>query len=136
MEQLLKSNLSESISLQKRRCLKLKIGTKVKRLPSIPSKFEELCTYIEDKVPPFSEGEPYNMAYFDEEQEAISIQDDSDYESFMMFVEDEQIKIPKIFLMEESEEMLSFEEAYSACNRTMCVSWVKDSEMVRPPNLS
>ena len=127
MEQLLKSNLAESINLNKKQCLKLKIGNKVKRLPYLPKKYEELCTFVESKVPPFSEGEAYNMAYFDEELEAISIQDETDYESFIIFVEDEQIRVPKIFLTQENEEMMSYEDAYSALNRTMYVSNVNDS---------
>jgi hypothetical protein len=133
MDSLLKSNISESGF--KRPCLKLKQGSKVKRLPYIPKTYKELALFIEERMPPFSEGEEFTLTYFDDENESITISDEIDYESFMIFVAEEGIKIPKLILSAESDPPMTYEEAVADANRTMCVSWMADSEMPRALNL-
>ncbi len=133
MESLLKSNLTESVGGGKRPCLKLKLGPKVKRLPYIPKSYQELADFIKEKIPVPEGSQGISLTYFDDEMEAISISDDTDYESFLHFVIDEGIKIPKLILTGDKEPFPSYEDAVSEANRTMCVSWIGDSEMQRPP---
>ena len=86
------------MSDDKKSYLKLKMGRKVKRLPSIPDQYSTLESYIKDSIPPFNQGVEYNLTYFDDENEAITISDDSDYEAFLSYIEEEQIWIPKLLL--------------------------------------
>ena len=115
--------------------LKLKMGRKVKRMPCIPDSYMQLSSFVKSTIPPFNEGKDFNLTYFDDELEAISIADQSDYEAFLSFVEDENVRIPKIILTEVSEEMPTFESATAEMNRTMCVSYIGDSEMERPRSM-
>lgn len=133
MESMLDRNnpLSES-SMQKTPILKLKHGNKVKRLPFLPKSYDELFWFISTNVPPFSEGTNFTLFYFDDEKECITISDAVDYESFMIFNAEEGIKIPKLFILGEGEGALSYEQANSDLNRTMCVSYIGESEYENP----
>ena len=51
--------------------------------------------------------------------------DEVDYESFLQFCVDEQVPIPKLILTSGSEPLPVFDDQ----NTTMCVSWIRDSEM-------
>ena len=75
----------------------------------MPDSYEQLSGFIESTIPPFSQGTGYNLTYFDEELEAISIEDQSDYDAFMAFAENGNI--PKIILTDENEDAPTFEMA-------------------------
>lgn len=122
--------LSES-QLIKTPVLKLKHGNKVKRLPILPKSYDELHNFILTHVPPFNEGTDFTLHYFDDERECITISDQVDYESFLIFNAEEGIKIPKLLICSDEDDPLTYEAANSELNRTMCVSYIGDSEFER-----
>lgn len=76
----------------------------------------------------FKEGAGFNLYYFDDENESITISDECDYQSFLIFQAQQDVKIPKIFAWREDEDPLSYEQAFGDLNRTMTVSYIGDSE--------
>jgi len=69
------------------------------------------------------------LNYFDDEKECITISDEIDYESFLIFCAEEGIKIPKLLITAEGEAAMSYEQSVSELNWTMCVSYIGDSEI-------
>lgn len=127
MEILAQSCLSESVG-PKTSCLKLKFGSKVKWIPYVPKTIEEVFNFIEKSVPPYNNGEQFQLLYFDDEKDCISVQDQLDYESFLSFSLDSGFS-PKLFIVDADDETFTYEWANSDLNRTMVMSYIGDSEM-------
>jgi len=77
MESILKESGYENI--HNASFIKLKYKNEVKRLPQIPKNYEELHSFVKSKISPFKEGQPFNLYYFDDENESITISDECDY---------------------------------------------------------
>lgn len=60
-------------------------------------------------MPPFNDGVGFTLNYFDDEKECITISDEVDYESFLMFCAEEGVKIPKLYITAENEDPISYE---------------------------
>ena len=115
--------------------LKLKIGTKVKRLPFIPETYSALAEFVATKLDKPESGGDWHITYFDDEVEAVSVSDEMDYQSFLMWSHEAEVRVPKLWLTGSNDAPPSYEDAVSDANRTMCVSWVGDSEIKRPSNM-
>lgn len=73
-------------------------------------------------------GIEFCLYYFDDESECITISDETDYQSFLIFNLQMGLKIPKVYVRAKEEEPLSFEDAQADLNRTMSISYIGDSE--------
>lgn len=105
--------------------LKIKHKNRVKKIPSLPTKFSKLNAIVKKKYEEFKEGKStYSMSYLDEENELINISDEEDYLVFKEFVEDKSLTIAKVFLCAKGEEK-NFDPAIDD-NKTICESMIMD----------